>query len=116
MCNADHFVSTPNSLTYHKFITESYHITVYVTIGKPVAFQIITPDQKTTKVFIQENVFEYDIYKIIKYIFKIKWNLHEDAIIAMQENEFEIVAYKTALILCGLEYINCVSDEIAAID
>ena len=37
-----------------------------------------------------------------------------NAIIAMQENEFEIVAYKTAVIWCGLDYINCVWDEIVA--
>ena len=69
---------------------------------------------KTTKVFLQENEFENDNYKIINYILKFKWNLHEDATIALQENEFEIVAYKTAVILCRPEYINCVWGEIAA--
>ena len=40
--------------------------------------------------------------------------MHKDATIAMQENDFEIVAYKTAVILCGPEYIKCVWDKIAA--
>ena len=47
-------------------------------------------------------------------MFKFKWNLQEEATIVMQEKEFEIVAYNTAVILCGPEYINCVWEEIAA--
>ena len=63
---------------------------------------------KTTKVFIKENVFENDTYIIIKFIFKFKWNCNP------REWIFEIISYKMAIILCGPEYINCVWDEIAA--
>ena len=32
----------------------------------------------------------------------------------MQENEFEIVAYKTAVIWYGPDYINCIWDDTVA--